>query len=83
MKDYIYLKVTQKEPFNILYFNPSLAVIFNVADQSYSITPELLYTPVSNLELRLKSTFFQGSRYTEFGEKPFDCKVDFSVKYYF
>jgi hypothetical protein len=83
MKDYIYFKATQKEPFDILYFNPSLAVMFNVADASCSITPELLYTPISNLELRLKSTFFQGSSYSEFGEKPFDYKVEFSVKYYF
>ncbi|MBW1908953.1 MAG: hypothetical protein JRJ11_05350 [Deltaproteobacteria bacterium] len=83
MKDYIYFKATQKEPFDILYFNPSLAVMFNVADTSCSITPELLYTPISNLELRLKSTFFQGSSYSEFGEKPFDYKVEFYVKYYF
>ena len=83
MKDYIYFKATQKEPFDILYFNPSLAVMFNVSDGSCSITPELLYTPISNLELRLKSTFFQGGSYSEFGEKPFDYKVEFYVKYYF
>ena len=83
MKDYIYFKASQKEPFDILYFNPSLAVIFNVADGSFSISPELLYEPVSNLELRLKSTFFHGGSYSEFGEKPLDYKVEFYVKYYF
>jgi hypothetical protein len=83
MKDYIYFKATQKEPFDILYFNPSLVVIFNVADASFSISPELLYEPISNLELRLKPTFFQGSSYSEFGEKPLDYKVEFYLKYYF
>lgn len=83
MKDYIYFKATQKEPFDILYFNPSLVVMFNVADASCSISPELLYEPLSNLELRLKSTFFQGGSYSEFGEKPLDYKVEFYAKYYF
>lgn len=83
MKDYIYFKATQKEPFDILYFTPSLSVIFNVADAGFSISPEFLYEPVSNLELRLKPTFFQGGSHSEFGEKPLDYKVEFYVKYYF
>ncbi|MGB2809033.1 MAG: hypothetical protein WBC22_14915, partial [Sedimentisphaerales bacterium] len=34
MRDYLYLRVSQKEPFDILYFTPSLTGIFNINDKS-------------------------------------------------
>ena len=83
MKQYLYLKVTQKEPFNILYFTPSINIIFNTEDKSYSLTPELLYEPISNLELKLKFSLFHGDFYSEFGEKPYDYKTACFIKYYF
>ncbi|MEA3429028.1 MAG: hypothetical protein U9Q84_07465 [Thermodesulfobacteriota bacterium] len=83
MKQYLYLKITQKEPFNILYFTPSLNIIFNAEDKSYSLTPELLYEPISNLELKFKFTLFHGNYHSEFGEKPYDYKAVCFAKYYF
>jgi len=62
MRDYLYLRVSQKEPFDILYFTPSLTGIFNINDKSFSIGPELLYTGIKNLELRLKTTLFHWPR---------------------
>jgi len=44
MQDYLYLRVTQKEPFNILYFTPAITTIMNLDDGSFQISPELLYT---------------------------------------
>jgi len=83
MRDYLYLRVSQKEPFDILYFTPSLTGIFNVNDKSFSIGPELLYTGIKNLELRLKTIFLVGDSYTEFGEKQNDCRIEFRVRYFF
>jgi len=83
MKDYLYLKVSQKEPFDILYFTPSVACIYNINDKSGSITPQLTYTPITNLEFEIKTTFLLGKNDTEYGEKINDYKVYAAVKYYF
>jgi len=83
MRDYLYLRVSQKEPFDMLYFTPSLTGIFNISDKSFSIGPELLYTGIKNLELRLKTTFLVGGSYTEFGEKQNDYRIELRVRYYF
>ncbi|MCK4502386.1 MAG: hypothetical protein KAU22_05075, partial [Desulfuromonadales bacterium] len=39
-RNYIYAKVTQKEPFDLLYFTPGVTAIINLDDSSYSISPE-------------------------------------------
>ena len=83
MEDYLYLRLSQKEPFDILYFTPALTTMVNLNDHSYSITPELLYTGVTNLELRLRAGFSRGSQDSEFGEKPNDYRIEFRMGYYF
>ncbi len=83
MKDYLYLKVSQKEPFDILYFTPSVTAIYNINDKSGSIASQITYTPITNLEFDLKATFLLGSKYTEYGEKVNDYNITASVKYYF
>ena len=82
-RDYIYLRVSQKEPFDILYFTPSITGIFNVNDRSFSLSPELLYTGITNLELRLKATLIAGERLSEYGEKQNDYRAEFRARYYF
>jgi len=83
MRDYLYLRVSQKEPFDILYFTPSMTGIFNTNDKSFSVGPELLYTGVKNLELRLRTTFLIGDSYTEYGEKQNNFWIGLRVRYYF
>jgi hypothetical protein len=83
MKDYLYLRISQKEPFDILYFTPAITWIFNVDDQSFSLSPELLYTGVTNLELRLKGTVLAGQSFSEYGEKQNDYRIELRVRYYF
>ncbi len=56
---YRYLRARQKEPFDIVYFTPSATLIANLDDRSWSLTPELLYTGITNPELRLRAA---GSR---------------------
>jgi hypothetical protein len=83
MKDYLYLRISQKEPFDILYFTPAVTWIVNLNDKSFSVAPELLYTAITNLELRLKAILLSGTRNSEFGEKQNNYKVEFRARYYF
>jgi len=82
-REYLYLRVSQLEPFDILYFTPAITMIMNARDGSFSVTPELLYTGITNLELRLKTFFIVGGRNTEFGEKQYDYRIEFRMRYYF
>jgi len=81
--NYLYLRISQKEPFDILYFTPAITLIGNIDDKSFSITPEFVYTGITNLELRLRTGLIVGSSGTEFGEKQNDFRVDFRIRYYF
>ncbi|MBI4688180.1 MAG: hypothetical protein HY756_10465 [Nitrospirae bacterium] len=69
--------------FDILYFTPSITAIANVNDKSFSISPELLYTGITNLELRLKASFLSGERQSEYGEKQNDYRAELRARYYF
>lgn len=83
MRDYLYVRLSQKEPFDILYFAPALTWMMNLEDKSFSLTPELLYTGITNLELRFRTTFIIGARNTEFGEKQNDYRIEVRIGYYF
>jgi hypothetical protein len=83
MKDYLYLRISQKEPFNILYFTPAITGMMNLNDQSVSISPELLYTGITNLELRLKGMALVGQNGSDYGEKPNDYRIELRARYYF
>ncbi len=82
-REYLYLRISQKEPFDILYFTPSITWISNISDKSFSLSPELLYTRITNLELRLKAGVIAGERLSEYGEKQNDYRVEFRMRYYF
>jgi len=83
MQRYLYLRLSQKDPFDILYFTPALTVIANLDDGSRSVAPELLYTGVTNLELRLRVFFLSGNRLSDFGEKQNDQRLELRGRYYF
>ena len=83
MESYLYLKFSQKEPFDIVYLTTSLILIGNLEDGSYSMTPEIIYTRVTNLELRLRLNLNSGEQGTEYGEKPVQDRLEFRARYYF
>jgi len=83
MRDYVYVRITQKDPFDILYFTPALTAIANINDGSWSLTPELLYTGITNLELRLRATLLGGGHLSEFGAKPNDSRFELRLRYSF
>lgn len=49
----------------------------------YQVTPELQYTGINNLELRLKLFLLHGGSSTDFGEKQNSRKFEFYARYYF
>jgi hypothetical protein len=82
-RDYLYLPVSQKEPFDFLYFTPSVISIVNLRDRSFSLTPELLYTGITNFEIRLRGAVNVGDRLSEFGEKQVEGRAELRVRYFF
>ena len=82
-RNYLYARITQKEPFDILYFTPGITAILNLDDHSYSLIPELNYTGITNLELRLRSAFLRGDIHSEYGEKTNTSKVELRLRYFF
>ena len=82
-REYLYLRVSQKDPFDILYWTPAVTAIVNAEDRSYSLSPEIAYTGITNLELRLKTMVLAGERLSEFGEKPYGYRMEMRARYYF
>lgn len=82
-QDYFYLKISQKEPFDILYFNPWAAVVVSLQDFSFTLQPGMTWTPVTNLELNFRVGIPLGPANSEFGEKPDAFRPEFWTRYYF
>ena len=57
--------------------------MMNVQDRSYQVTPELSYTGVKNLGLRMRLFLLQGGAGTDFGEKQNSSKFELYARYYF
>ncbi len=83
MTNYLYVRFSQKEPFDIVYFTPALTWMMNTDDQSWSLTPELLYTGITNWEFRIRTGIIVGARNSDFGEKQNDYRIELRVGYYF
>ena len=82
-RHYAYLRVSQKEPFDILDFTPAVSLIANTTDRSYTFIPEVLYTGVRNLELRGRLAFNRGNAWTEYGERPVRSRFELRARYFF
>lgn len=83
MRDYLYFRVSQKEPFDVLYLTPALTSIINPVDGSFNVIPEVAYSPITNLEIRLRGVFLVGRNQTDFGEKQNDYRLELRLRYYF
>lgn len=83
MRDYLHLRVTQKELFDIVYLTADLTSIINLQDHSYSLIPGLTYTGLQNTELRLRAILNDGAQHTEFGEKLVQTRIELRMRYFF
>nr|MBF0223411.1 hypothetical protein [Desulfobulbaceae bacterium] len=82
-RNYLYAKVTQKEPFNLLYFTPGVTAITNLDDGSYSVSPEAVYTGFTNWEMRLRFSWLNGDYNSEYGEKTNTNRAEVRLRYFF
>jgi hypothetical protein len=82
-KDYLYFRAQQKDALGIVYLQAAITAMMNWQDRSYQVTPELSYTGVNNLELRLKLFLLHGGSSTDFGEKQNSRKLEILARYYF
>jgi hypothetical protein len=80
---YAYLRVSQKEPFDILDFTPSVSLIANTGDHSWSLIPEVLYTGIKNVELRARVALNRGDAGTEYGERGVRSRIELRARFYF
>ena len=55
-REYLYLRLSNKEPFDWLYFTPAITLISNLQDDSYSLSPELLYYVLRPPSCRVPNT---------------------------
>ncbi|MEA3499458.1 MAG: hypothetical protein U9R41_00330 [Candidatus Marinimicrobia bacterium] len=83
MKDYVYAKISHPEPFDILYFTPSIFMLYNLNDNSNMIGGELNYSRYDNLNLKLKYNLLLGKLNSEFGGKISSNKLSFRLDYTF
>lgn len=82
-RNYLYVRMTQKEPFDILYLTPRITTVINLDNSSSSITPEIAYTGFTNWEVRLRFSFLNGDNSTEYGEKQNQNKLELRIRYFF
>ena len=82
-QNYLYLRASQKDVADVVYLNAALTAITNIEDNSYLLTPELIYTGYKNTELRFRATTFQGAKKSEFGEKLYNCKLEARLRVFF
>jgi hypothetical protein len=83
MRDYLYLKISWPEPFNWVYFTPSIYTIININDGSSIIGIPLSYKPVTNFEFIFWPTIIAGGNNTEYGSKQYESKLDLWLRFYF
>ena len=83
MQDYLYLKISLPEPFNLVYFTPSVYTIYNIIDGSFIIGVPLSYKPITNFEFIFWPVLLAGDKNTEFGSKQYESKLDIWMRYYF
>ena len=74
-QNYGYIKVSVKEPFNWLYFTPSLSWLGNLDDQSSNISTQMSYTPSDNWVMLLTWQHMAGRQYTQYGENVVQDKL--------
>lgn len=82
-RDYAYLRISVKDPFDWLYLTPSLTTIVNLRDSSFQLTPELVYTGWKDLELRLRAVLTRGGEGSEFGAKPASDRLELRLRAFF
>jgi len=76
----LYARVSQREPWEILYLTAAATLQCNLSDGSFSLTPEATYTRYDDWEIRVRAAVLVGADRSEFGEKPGRCRFEVRVR---
>lgn len=82
-QNYGYLKVSVKEPFDWLYFTPSISWLGNLDDKSSNILTQLSYAPGDNWTTLFSWQTMSGEKYTQYGENVIQDKLSLLINYSF
>lgn len=80
---YFINKITQKDPFNILYWSVYFMDTFNLDDRSHQDSLGVIYTGFKNLELDFSIAKMSGDTTSEYGAKLIENYTWLQVKYSF
>lgn len=83
MRNYFYFRASQQDALGIVYFTPAITLMANLNDKSFSLTPELFYTGIRNVELRARVYWLNGGRASDFGAKQNSTRLEFYARFYF
>jgi len=82
-QNYGYIKASIKEPFNWLYFTPSVSLLANLDDSSQNMNLQCVYVPDTNWMFELSWQYLNGDKATQYGENPVKDKTVLEVTYSF
>ena len=83
MRDYLYVKLSHPEPFDWLYFTPSLYTIYNLTDNSFLLSFQMSYKPITNTEFIFWTSMFAGDESTEYGGKQVMQRMELWMRVFF
>jgi hypothetical protein len=83
MRDYLYIKLSHPEPFDWLYLTPSIYTIYNLADNSFILSFQMSYKPITNAEFIFWVSMFAGDEYTEYGGKQVEQRMELWMRVFF
>ncbi|MBN1396763.1 MAG: hypothetical protein JXA06_01910 [Bacteroidetes bacterium] len=83
MQEYLYVKIIHPEPFYWLYFTPSLYTIYNISDNSFLLSLQMSFKPITNTEFIFWTTLLGGSGTTEYGGKQVQERIELWMRLFF
>jgi hypothetical protein len=81
--DYIFFKASHPDPFNFVYFTPSIYTIVNILDRSMMAGLEMTYSRSRNLLFTGRYITFLGKNESEYGQKPAQHRIELRAKWSF
>ena len=81
--DYVFFKASHPDPFNFVYFTPSIYTIVNVLDRSLMAGVEMTYSRSRNLLFTGRYIAFIGNKESEYGSRPAQHRIELRAKWSF
>ncbi len=83
MNHYLYFKMQYPEPFNFLYFTPSVYLLMNLVDTSLLAGLDMNYKRFNRVSFNLKLAGLYGKTDSEYGSKISEVKTEMRILFFF